>query len=98
MTKIWINNNQLKEIKRVLSHINNLKKTVLFWSRAKGTYKEWSDVDIAVFFDNKEDLTWQVNDKLNNETLIPYKFDVINYDNITNKNLKDHIDRVWIEI
>jgi hypothetical protein len=35
---------------------------------------------------------------LNEETLLPYKFDVLDYDKIDNRQLKEHITRAGIEI
>jgi len=97
-TKIWLNTEEIKEIKEILFLFKNIKKVVIFWSRAKWNYKRWSDIDLAILLNNKNDNIWKISDKLNNETLLPYKFDIKNYNTISNKDLKNHIDRVWIEI
>ncbi len=86
------------KINETLSHFPHIKKAVLFGSRAKGTYKEFSDIDIALIGNdmNTDDLL-----KLETEIddlLLPYEFDFCIYKNITNKELKDHIDRRGIVV
>ena len=66
----------------------HVKKAVLFGSRAKGTNKHGSDVDIAVIGDKK-----RVSYALNEETNLPYFFDVIDMDEIVSQNLREHIQR-----
>jgi predicted nucleotidyltransferase len=87
----------LETIIQVLSKFPAIERAVIFGSRAKGNYQAGSDVDIAIWTaDNNE--AWQVPDMLNNETLLPYKFDVLNYNKINNKELKEHISRAGVEI
>jgi len=75
-----------------------IEKAVLFGSRAKGTYENGSDVDIALIGDNlKLDDVIKLSlsiDKLD----LPYKFDLIIYQRIKELKLKEHIDRVGKEI
>lgn len=64
------------------------KKIQIFGSRALGTYREGSDVDIVVFGDkiSKESLrSFKIRyDDLN----LPYQLDLIHYESIDNKDLK----------
>ncbi len=78
--------------------IKHLKKAVLFGSRAKGNYKPGSDVDLALYGDNvsRDDLL-ALSCWLNQETLLPYKIDLLLYQDI-DKAVQDHIDRVGITI
>lgn len=81
------------KIRNTLSQFPHIEKALLFGSRTKGTYKKFSDIDIALIGDNvnTDDLL-----KLSTEIddlLLPYEFDFCIYRNITNKELKDHIDR-----
>ncbi|RLA06375.1 MAG: nucleotidyltransferase domain-containing protein [Gammaproteobacteria bacterium] len=80
------------KIKLVLQN-NNIETAIIFGSRAKGNYNRGSDIDITV---NSNAI--RVSDALNNETNLPYFFDVLNMNDIKNKNLKEHIDRVGIKI
>lgn len=86
------------KINDTLSHFPHIKKAVLFGSRVKGTYKKFSDIDIALIgseinIDELLKLETEIDD-----LLLPYEFDFCIYKNITNKELKDHIDRRGIII
>ncbi len=85
----------LQEIINIISRFSVIQKAVIFGSRAKGNYKSGSDVDIAIWLEN-EDITPKINGVLNDETCLPYMFDVLNYQTINNPDLKEHIDRVGI--
>jgi predicted nucleotidyltransferase len=87
----------LETIVQTLSKFPEIKKAVIFGSRAKGTYQAGSDVDIAVWAIN-DDKIRQLSGILNDETLLPYKFDILNYDKIDTQELKEHINRAGIEI
>ncbi len=84
--------NEIRLIKDVLKRYN-VHKSLVFGSRAKGNYKTTSDVDLAV--DSNEA---QISYFLNEESNIPYYFDVININKIKNKSLMDHIRRIGTEI
>lgn len=71
-----------------------IKKIVLFGSRAKGNYKNGSDIDIAVFSKN---LSYNEFMKIKVELsklMIPYTVDIIDYNSIKNDDLIEHISRV----
>jgi len=89
------------EIIRIVDVLRENQKVgdiILFGSRAKGNYKKGSDIDIAVHSDN---LTvselLQLKSQLD-ELLLPYKIDVVVYENIQNQALRDHINRVGISV
>jgi len=85
----------LKNIVAVLKKEKAIEQAVIFGSRSKGNYKNGSDVDIALKGKQLTDkIISHISFVLNQETLMPYKFDVLNYHTITNKDLTDHIDRV----
>ena len=62
-------------------------KFYIFGSRAKGTYKEYSDIDIAVDLNNKKldtDILGRILIKFQDSTL-PYEVDVIDLNSIDEK-------------
>jgi uncharacterized protein len=71
----------------------------IFGSRAKGTHHAGSDVDIAL---TGQTLTFEVVRRigylLNEETMMPYRFDVVDYNTLGNSAIAEHIDRVGVEI
>lgn len=86
----------LEIIINVIRQVNSINKAIIFGSRAKGTYKNGSDVDIALKGDINFKTVSHLRFILNEETNLPYKFDVLNYDQINNDELRKHIDRVGI--
>jgi predicted nucleotidyltransferase len=80
--------------------INTLKtggitRAVVFGSRAKGNFCDNSDIDIAVWGNdvNIGKLLTALD-----ELPMPYKFDMADYETINHKPLKEHIDRVGVEL
>ena len=74
-----------------------VKKAVLFGSRAKGNFRRYSDIDIALFGDlgllDAEKIACELE-----ELPIVQKFDVVDYQRINNPDLKEHIDRVGVVV
>ncbi|MDN5359858.1 MAG: uncharacterized protein PWQ84_921 [Thermotogaceae bacterium] len=93
-----LNEKTLESIIEVFSHYPKIEKAILYGSRAKGTYKKGSDIDIALVGKNlniKElNQIWIELDDL----MLPYQFDLTLYNILSNDEFIDHIDRVGIEI
>ncbi len=86
----------INDVTSTLLKNQKILKIILFGSRAKGTFKDGSDVDIALKganlkLDDIIDVSLEI-DKL----FLPYKFDFVIYDRIKEKTLIEHIDRVGI--
>ena len=80
-------------IKETLSKFSEIEKGIIFGSRAMGNYKKGSDIDLALIGENiTNNILFKVDDYLNEVYPIPYFFDVIHYENISNTKLKNHID------
>ena len=98
MTKFGLSNKDLAYIIEVIRAYPEIKAVLLFGSRAKGNYKVFSDIDLAIKGDVLESVMLAIKGRLDDEGPLPYKFDIVHYDSITNQNLKDHIDRIGIKI
>ncbi|MEO5570967.1 MAG: nucleotidyltransferase domain-containing protein [Bacteroidia bacterium] len=84
----------LQTIIAILQQENEIEEAIIFGSRAKGNYKNGSDVDIVLKGEKvNHQLINQISYLLNEETLMPYKFDVLDYNTVSNKHLVEHIDR-----
>lgn len=92
--KLGLSEKHLQLIVETLKQAD-IDRAVVFGSRAKGNWRENSDIDIAVFGAsvNVGSLVAQLD-----ELPMPYKFDIVNYNNINSCALREHIDRVGIEI
>jgi predicted nucleotidyltransferase len=89
--------NDIEDITHLLRQYTAVEEAILFGSRAKGNYKSGSDVDIALKGSQLTQRTIAaIADFFNEETLMPYHFDVINYHTIDNPQLVAHIDRVGV--
>jgi predicted nucleotidyltransferase len=91
---IGISVHDVELIKSALD-INNVSRAMVFGSRAKGNWRKNSDIDIAVFGEaiNPGKLGLALE-----ELPMPYKIDVVLYDEIKSDALRDHIDRVGVEL
>lgn len=78
-----------------LKQFAEIEKAIIFGSRAKGNYKPASDLDIVVKGERIADNTiLKLLDLLEEELPLPYFIDVLYYEKINNKELKEHIDRM----
>ena len=81
----------------ILDKFPNVKEAIIFGSRAKGNFRNGSNVDIALKGENIDlEIVSTISYKLNEETILPYKFDVLDYQNINNSKLTEHINRKGI--
>ena len=67
-----------------------IKKVVLYGSRAKGNYKTGSDIDFAVWTDSHSNISAILNEL--DELQTPYKFDVTDYLRLEHTGMKQNID------
>lgn len=87
------------QMETVFRNFPELEKVILFGSRAMNTFKPSSDVDIALIYKTDDyHIVAEVKDKLEEETKIPYFFDVLDFKTIDSAELKEHIKLNGIEI
>jgi len=90
--KYGFSNKQLKEIVSFFREYSEVEEAVLFGSRAIDTYKEASDVDIALKGNNvTASLSAKMKFNIEEDTYLPFFFDFIAYSTITSEELKQHI-------
>ncbi|MBI5214215.1 MAG: nucleotidyltransferase domain-containing protein [Ignavibacteriae bacterium] len=92
---VGLSEQDTSNILEVLEQFPEVDEAVIYGSRAKGNYRSGSDVDIAL---KGNQLTYNtivsISFQLNEDTLLPYHFDVTDYSKISNSDLREHIDRV----
>lgn len=83
----------INKINSVFEKHLEIDEVIIYGSRAKGNFREGSDIDITLKGDiTKEDLNklWHRLD----DSFIPYKFDISIYNNLKSESLIEHIQRV----
>jgi predicted nucleotidyltransferase len=84
---------QRQEIIQFIAAYPEVEAAILFGSRALGTYKPASDVDIALKGQGvTASLAARLKFDIEEDTYLPYFFDFVAYPTITRKALKAHID------
>ncbi len=89
---------QFNEILDIITANPAVEEAILFGSRAKGNYRNGSDVDIALKGENLTLTDVLHIDNQLDDTYLPYTFDIILYHHINDPNVIEHIDRVGIDI
>lgn len=87
----------INKIKEVIARFPEVERVIIYGSRAKGNYKPSSDIDLTLV---GEKLTLTLLQTLENEIddlLLPYKFDISIFHQISNPDLINHIERLGKE-
>ena len=97
--KYGLSEAQLQEIIAFIGQYAEVEAAVLFGSRAIDTYKEASDVDIALKGARvTHGLAAKMKFDIEEDTYLPFFFDFVAYPLITNEALKTHIDTKGVVI
>ncbi len=98
MNRHGLSQEVIDRIKGVLAEFPNVERAILFGSRAKGTQKPGSDIDLAF---TAADLNWRVLGKIEDaldDLLLPYRFSLIVYNDTTDPEVAAHIRRVGVTL
>ena len=94
--KYGLSDTVITDICVVFMKHTNIEKVLIFGSRAKGTYSEGSDIDLAaigtdISFDQLMDINIQIED-----LGLLYKIDVVDYNKNIGTPIGEHIARVGL--
>ncbi len=86
----------IEAINKVFSKHSEIETAVLYGSRAKGNYRNDSDIDLTlkgkrITLSQLFEIETEIDD-----LLLPYKIDLSIYQKIENPDLIEHIERVGI--
>lgn len=86
----------VEAICKIFQKYPEVEKAILYGSRAKGNFKPASDIDLTLEGSSLDltilnKISWELDD-----ILLPYTFDLSIYNQISNPELLDHIQRVGI--
>jgi len=83
-------------LRQILADFPEVEKAVIYGSRAKGTHKQGSDIDLTLFGDRlNSDIRSKIAARLD-ESTIPYIVDLSLYADLNHAKLREHIDRVGV--
>ena len=95
-TNHGLNFETVEQICEVLGKHPEVATAVLYGSRAKGTHKPGSDIDLCLSGKNLTlSLLLKIETQLD-DLLLPYKIDLSLLDSIDNSSLIEHIKRVGV--
>ncbi|MBC9784111.1 nucleotidyltransferase domain-containing protein [Heliobacterium chlorum] len=95
MTPLGVNKQLLGNIVSTISNYKEIEKALIFGSRASGDYKNYSDINIALFL--KDDIPTQLFFDLDELNCI-YKIDLVNFNKSCNEDFKGNILKQGIEM
>ncbi len=88
----------LEKLRSVFSRHDAIERVLIYGSRAKGNYHPGSDIDLTLLgreIPFSEFL--RMEDEID-DLMLPYTVDLSQYRQIANPDLREHIDRVGVEI
>jgi predicted nucleotidyltransferase len=94
MMKFGLSEETQKKINSVFLKYPEVETVIVYGSRAKGNYREGSDIDLTL---KGRNLTTQILSKVRSdleEINTPYLFDVSIFEQLHSPDLEEHINRV----
>jgi len=94
--KYGLKNNVIKQVHRIFARYPQIEKAIVYGSRAKGNYSAGSDIDLSL---TGQDLTLSLIHTIEleiDDLLLPYTFDISIFNQISNPDLIEHINRVGL--
>lgn len=89
----------IEKFRKIFAKYDEVERVCIFGSRAKGTYKNTSDIDIVMY---GEKLTHTINTKIYYELddlYLVYKIDLINFNSLSEGDkLRESIIKEGVEI
>ncbi len=89
-----LSSEDIDKIQRILAKYHQVEEAIVYGSRAKGSNRPGSDLDLAL---KGQDLNLHLLNKISrdlDELLLPYNIDLSIHHRINNPDLLDHIERV----
>lgn len=94
--KYGLSERDISTIQGILVKYPEVSNVLIFGSRATGSSKPGSDIDLAVVNDGIDDkIVLRIRNEFE-ESSLPYRVDIVLYTGLIHQDLKDHINRVGI--
>ena len=96
MTKFGLSETTVEKICKVFAEFPAIERAVLYGSRAKGNFREGSDIDLTLYgVELSKDLRSNVACALD-DLMLPYTIDLSVFDKLNHAELEEHIERVGV--
>jgi len=86
----------LNKIIAVFAKYTQIEKILLYGSRAKGNYRNGSDIDLTLIGDQLDYSQLSSIESDIDDLFLPYAFDISIFKDIDNPDLVDHINRIGV--
>ncbi len=93
-TRFGLIERDVSTIYEILRRYPDVKSVYIFGSRAKGTYKIGSDIDLAVMNSDVSDKSIRQLQSDFEESSLPYRVDLLHISQLHDNAVKEHIMRV----
>lgn len=94
--KYGLKKEYIEQIKLVFDNYPAIEKAILYGSRAKGNYRNGSDIDLSLVGETLDlGLLHKIENSLD-DLLLPYQIDLSIFHKIDNRDLSNHINRVGV--
>jgi predicted nucleotidyltransferase len=80
-------------INEIFTRYRGIEKVVIYGSRARGDYRNGSDIDLTIYGDISHDDKVHISELIY-DLPIPYTCDLSIFSHIKNGNLTEHIERI----
>ena len=87
----------ISNLRKIFSEIPSIEKVILYGSRAKGSYRAGSDIDLTFVGEITHQQLIAVDTRID-DLLSPYLYDLSVLSDIKNPALLEHIQRVGVVI
>jgi predicted nucleotidyltransferase len=94
--KFGLEDSTISAINTVFAQFSDIKKAILYGSRAKGTFHAGSDIDLTLIAPTYNTDTILRIENVLEDLMLPYKIDLSLLHQIDSEELKEHINRIGV--
>ena len=91
-----LNDRDIQTLFGILNKFDEVENVYLYGSRAKGTHKLGSDIDLAIMNEGVSEKTIRTIKSEIEDSSLPYFVDITNFTTLNHKELAEHIQRVGV--
>lgn len=91
-----LSDNTVERINQVLANFPQVEKAILYGSRAKGTHRPGSDIDLTLIGRALTQKHLAQIDEAIDDLLLPYQMDLSLFDELKHPALLEHIERIGV--